>query len=203
MQPFTYSRTHVLECSAMDNHNIREIFKSFLKLSKPRPKLNFSFCLTAASQDDSELENPEANLNQLSNKGGLRGNFSAYGGLKSLPKSKSGYLTPATRKDIFEALESGHKRKSKSRDSSPPTSPHPIGDGKVSGFNYPSLGSPKVENNSTDRKDLISYEKPPKRSSRSLWRLLHICLLVVIRWPSQKVKGQMQHVHNHDDCVVS
>ena len=100
MHPFTYhSRTHVLECSAVDNHNIREIFKSFLKLSK----LNFSIKIKASSQDDSELENPESvNLNQLSNKpGGLRRNFSAYGRLKSLPKSKSGNVTPATRKVEF------------------------------------------------------------------------------------------------------
>ena len=49
----------------MDNHNIREIFKSFLKLSK----LNFSIKIKASSQDDSELENPESvNLNQVSNK---------------------------------------------------------------------------------------------------------------------------------------
>ena len=100
MHPFTYYfRTHVLECSAVDNHNIREIFKSFLKLSK----LNFSIKIKASSQDDSELENPESvNLNQLSNKpGGLRRNFSAYGRLKSLPKSKSGNVTPATRKVEF------------------------------------------------------------------------------------------------------
>ena len=101
MHPFTHHfRTHVLECSAVDNHNIREIFKSFLKLSK----LNFSIKIKASSQDDSELENPESvNLNQLSNNkpGGLRRNFSAYGRLKSLPKSKSGNVTPATRKVEF------------------------------------------------------------------------------------------------------
>jgi len=190
-------RTHVLECSAVDNHNIREIFKSFLKLSK----LNFSIKIKASSQDDSELENPESvNLNQLSNKpGGLRRNFSAYGRLKSLPKSKSGNVTPATRKDIFEALESGHKRLAKSGSSGPPsntespaTSPHPIGDVKFLGFNFPSFGSPRVENPvSTDRKESISFAKSPKRSKS------------LIRRSSKKVKNQMQHVHNPDDCVVS
>ena len=117
MHPFTHHfRTHVLECSAVDNHNIREIFKSFLKLSK----LNFSIKIKASSQDDSELENPESvNLNQLSNNkpGGLRRNFSAYGRLKSLPKNPkngNGNTNTVTRKDIFEHLESGHKKLVKS-----------------------------------------------------------------------------------------
>ena len=95
-------------------------------------------------------------------------------------------------------MESGHKRLGKSGSSGPPsnnespaTSPHPIGDVKFLGFNFPSFGSPKVENVSTDRKDSISFAKSPKRSKS------------LIRRSSHKVKKQMQHVHNPDDCVVS
>ena len=61
MKNFTYYRTHVLECSAVENHNIKEIFKTFLKLSK----INFKIHQVATTQDDSNVNNPpRRNLNQ-------------------------------------------------------------------------------------------------------------------------------------------
>ena len=108
-----------MECSAVENDNIREIFKTFLRLSK----INFGSNLKETSKDDSNLlknhpsQNPHTNLNQ--NKfnvpsGGLKRNLSAYGRLKSLPKNGNGNGNAVTRKDIFDHLESGHKKLVKS-----------------------------------------------------------------------------------------
>ena len=54
-----------MECSAVENDNIREIFKTFLRLSK----INFGSNLKETSKDDSNLvknpsQNPHTNLNQ-------------------------------------------------------------------------------------------------------------------------------------------
>ena len=104
-----------MECSAVENDNIREIFKTFLRLSK----INFGSNLKETSKDDSNLvknlpsQNPHTNLNQ-NRSGGLKRNLSAYGRLKSLPKNGNGNASTVTRKDIFEHLESGHKKLVKS-----------------------------------------------------------------------------------------
>ena len=112
-------RTHVMECSAVENDNIREIFKTFLRLSK----INFGSNVKETSKDDSNLlknppsQNPHTNLNQNkfnASSGGLKRNLSAYGRLKSLPKNGNGNANAVTRKDIFEHLESGHKKLVKS-----------------------------------------------------------------------------------------
>ena len=111
-----------MECSAVENDNIREIFKTFLRLSK----INFGSNLKETSKDDSNLvknppsQNPHTNLNQNKfnvSSGGLKRNLSAYGRLKSLPKNPktgNGNTHTVTRKDIFEHLESGHKKLVKS-----------------------------------------------------------------------------------------
>ena len=111
-----------MECSAVENDNIREIFKTFLRLSK----INFGSNLKETSKDDSNLvknppsQNPHTNLNQNKfnvSSGGLKRNLSAYGRLKSLPKNPkngNGNTNTVTRKDIFEHLESGHKKLVKS-----------------------------------------------------------------------------------------
>ena len=127
---------------------------------------------------------------------GLRRNLSAYGRLKSQPKSGN----IVSRKDIFEALESNHKKLAKSGSTGPPSntespalSPHPVGDVKFLGFNFSPFVSPKGQkkNQTNNGKPTISFEKSPKRS-RSL-----------IRRSSHKVKQQIQNVHSPDDCVVS
>ncbi len=102
----------------MENDNIREIFKTFLRLSK----INFGSNLKETSKDDSNLvkkssQNLHTTLNQNKfnvSSIGLKRNVSAYGRLKSLPKNGNGNANAVTRKDIFEALESGHKKLNKS-----------------------------------------------------------------------------------------
>ena len=186
----------------MDNFNIREIFKTFLKLTK----INFGVeNYKTSTQDDSRIvQNPrETNLNQHVPNTKLRRNLSAYGRLKSLPKKVNGGKDTGSvnRKDIFEALENanGHKKLAKVGSTGPPSnaespsvSPNPVGDVKFLGFNFSPFGSPKgPKNPSANGKPAISFEKSPKRS-RSL-----------IRRSSHKVKQQIQNVHNPDDCVVS
>ena len=61
--PSLYCRTEVLDCSALDGHNIRQIFRTFLALAK----IGNPLILTASAADD----------------GGLKRNLSAYGRLKS------------------------------------------------------------------------------------------------------------------------
>ena len=56
-------RTEVLDCSALDGHNVRQIFRTFLTLAK----INKPLIVTASAADD----------------GGLKRNLSAYGRLKS------------------------------------------------------------------------------------------------------------------------
>ena len=127
---------------------------------------------------------------------GLRRNLSAYGRLKSR-EPKNG--NAVSRKDIFDALESNHKKLAKSGSTGPPSntespvvSPNPVGDVKFLGFNFSPFASPKGQKNqSNNGKPTIPFEKSPKRS-RSL-----------IRRSSHKQKQQIQNVHNSDDCVVS
>ena len=61
--PSLCCRTEVLDCSALDGHNIRQIFRTFLALAK----IGNPLILTASAADD----------------GGLKRNLSAYGRLKS------------------------------------------------------------------------------------------------------------------------
>ena len=96
------SRSQVFECSAAENTNIRDIFKSFLKLSK----------INEVAKDDSEVSflsvsTSPPSTEKLEKNGGLRRNFSAYGRLKSQGKSPA-----VSRKEIFDALEevNGHKK---------------------------------------------------------------------------------------------
>ncbi len=99
-----YFRTHVLDCSAAENTNVREIFKNLLILSKIK-----------VVADDSQIPVSTGNYlttspksqSKSSSGGGLRRNFSAYGRLKNQGKGQT-----VSRKEIFDALESsnGHKK---------------------------------------------------------------------------------------------
>lgn len=100
-----FFRTCVLECSAAENSNIREIFRNFLKLSKINVKHE--------NNDDSNLSTMSSNFLSTEKIGSqkpgvLKRNLSAYGRLKS----NQGKSPAVTRKEIFEALEevNGHKK---------------------------------------------------------------------------------------------
>ena len=56
-------RTEVLDCSALDGYNVRQIFRTFLALAK----INNPLIVTASAANDT----------------GLKRNLSAYGRLKS------------------------------------------------------------------------------------------------------------------------
>eukprot|EP00093_Oithona_nana_P009540 09540.XXX_402181_399586_1 [CDS] Oithona nana genome sequencing. len=199
-------RTRVFDCSAAENLNIREIFKSFLALSK----INFGAKLTGIIQSDSASTESSDSLSKAfqrpgaptaSDTCGLKRNLSAYGRLKSTSRKKQAEIN---KMEILDALEQEHRRKigkqgspgtseiSEGSTESPAMSPREI---KVLGFNFnfSPFGSPKNGKNNGNVISPPAFEKmkSPKRS-RSL-----------IRRSSRKAKQQMQNVHSPDDCVVS
>lgn len=202
-------RTKVLECSAAENMNIREIFKTFLLLSKINlaPK-----CGYGNSSDDTALKIPSGRMGSVMNgddspssPSGLRRNLSAYGRLKSHAsggnnKNNNALAVSQTQPLNHQKVDRQGSSGPASNSASPQTSPREI---KFLGFNFSPFGSPTAAKGKSASED--SQQKPhllgvdpflrgnrtPKRS-RSL-----------IRRSSRKAKQQMQNMHNTDDCVVS
>ena len=107
-----FFRTRVFDCSAAENLKIREIFKSFLVLSK----INFGVKLTGSSittDDSSSASMPDSDSlskafqKPASDTCGLKRNLSAYGRLKSTRKKQA----EINKMEILEALEQEHRRK--------------------------------------------------------------------------------------------
>ena len=90
----------MFDSSAAENLNIREIFKSFLTLSK----INFGVKLSGITQDDSAKE-LVAPRNPALESCKLKRNLSAYGRLKSNKKKEINKM------EILDALEQEHRRK--------------------------------------------------------------------------------------------
>ena len=104
----------MFDCSAAENLNVREIFKSFLVLSK----INFGAKLTGGIiQSDSASTESSDSLSKAFQKPGaptasdtcgLKRNLSAYGRLKSTSRKKQAEIN---KMEILDALEQEHRRK--------------------------------------------------------------------------------------------
>ena len=103
----------MFDCSAAENLNIRDIFKSFLALSK----INFGAKLTGIIQSDSASTESSDSLSKAfqrpgaptaSDTCGLKRNLSAYGRLKSTSRKKQAEIN---KMEILDALEQEHRRK--------------------------------------------------------------------------------------------
>ena len=105
----------MFDCSAAENLNVREIFKSFLVLSK----INFGAKLTGGIiQSDSASTESSDSLSKAFQKPGaptasdtcgLKRNLSAYGRLKSTSRKKK--QDEINKMEILDALEQEHRRK--------------------------------------------------------------------------------------------
>ena len=100
-------RTRVLECSAAENMNINEIFKSFLILSKIDLGPNFVYRGSPDETGGIQLI-PILNKNGANQSKGLRRNLSAYGRLKSQRNKTAVHVDFQNENCHYQINENGH-----------------------------------------------------------------------------------------------